>query len=193
MMESANQNITKEPVSKYAHTVAAVIVVVWLVASFFAFWWFEFRHFDRFTNSLAQFNGEKMAQLNYIPIDNRATVVHFVDENCPCTRFSKPHIKRLESKFTDNTQFYYAENAPAVLKDALKAIPINVSPAVAIWSAKGELAYFGPYSGGAVCGQGTDFVTAILNSIDTITQDTWITQEAIGCFCPWSQSQEVLS
>lgn len=166
---------------------AGLVFVVWIGVSVTAFWWFQFKHLGNFENQLATFDGAELAQLQLLPIANHhAVVVHFIDPECPCTRFSLPHIEELERKLADRVDFRSASTLGTTLQ-------IPATPAVAIWSEAGELAYFGPYSGGAICGTGNDFVTSVFKQLQAGTNPKWFNLDAVGCFCPSQSIPKVIS
>jgi hypothetical protein len=121
---------------------------------------------------------------------NKALVVHFVDPDCPCSRFSTPHIQELELAFSKNIEFvdFLSSVETDERMQQFKAAVIPAGPAVAVFSQSGDLAYFGPYSSGAVCGEGDDLVAATLTSLDNNINPQWINQENVGCFCQWSNN-----
>lgn len=124
-------------------------------------------------------------------------VLHFIDDQCPCNRFSSPHIERLKNSLAaDAIHLLYAKLGAVVLNettitDAAQKLAalVPASPAVAIWDAKGALRYFGPYSNGAVCGEGNDMVVYTLNAIKKNSNIRWLSQEYVGCVCPWQSSE----
>lgn len=169
-------------------SLAFVTFAVWIGASATAFWSFQFKHLGSFENNLATFDGKDLAQLQLVPDNGRdAVVVHFIDPDCPCTRFSLPHISDLEHKLAGHIDFRPA----TTLANATFTIP--ATPAVAIWSKSGELAYFGPYSGGDICGSGDDFVTSVVNQLQAGTNPKWFNLDAVGCFCPHAKTAKVTS
>lgn len=161
---------------------AAIILCAWLLLAVCAFWWFQFRYIGSFNNYLAQFNGDLVSHISSENIEGEALVVHIVDPNCPCSRFSNKHIRDLEAQFFETVSFKRWENLPVSFK-SLMVIP--ASPAVAIWSKAGDLAYFGAYTSGAYCGEGDDFVVATLKNLSKGVNPQWVSQDAFGCFCEW--------
>jgi hypothetical protein len=171
-------------------TIAMTVLILWVTACAVAFWWFQFRHISAFDEHLATFSGSSLSDTKVYPETGGALVVHFVDPFCPCSRFSTSHIEKLESSYSKTAEFIDLNSTPVKDERArrLKTLPIPVGPAVAIWDKNGEFAYLGPYSGGNFCGQGTDFVSITLNSLNEGKNPSWINQEAVGSFCPWSHT-----
>lgn len=171
-------------------TIAFIVLVIWLVSSAFAFWWFQFQHMESYDNYAASFDGELLSQSELKPKQGYALVIHFIDPDCPCSRFSKKHIQDLESHFGPDVEFVSFTNKS--LEDQYRPrfsqLSVPASPAVAIWDRKGKLAYMGPYSSGNLCGQGRDFVKKVLGSLEDNINPFWINQNSIGCFCEWSLS-----
>jgi len=62
---------------------------------------------------------------------------------------------------------------------------IPASPAVAIWDRQGQLAYFGPYSEGAVCTSSNSFIEPILDALIAEHPVNASNTLAVGCFCDW--------
>ena len=184
MISVTEHSPTQKTVSR-RQLAALVIVVIWLLSTAMIFWWFQFRYLGQFEQNLANFKTEALSQWNLVPTKSSALVVHFVDEHCPCSRFSDDHIKELEARFQKDVSFYRWPDLPmALVNDPLQMRP-PISPAVAIWNPQGQLTYFGPYSSGAFCGQGEDLVAAVLNDLLSGSNTLWSEQNAIGCFCPW--------
>ena len=74
---------------------------------------------------------------------------------------------------------------------ALQELPgsadLPASPAVAIWDAQGDLAYFGPYSEGAVCTSSNSFIEPILEALVAGRRVRADSNLAVGCFCDWRE------
>lgn len=162
---------------------AGVVFVCWLFFIAYAFWWFQLRHIDSFSYYLAEFNSDDMNTSFPLSTGDTSVVVHILDPNCPCTRFSTSHIRDLEKQYGDISTFMNWQDLPESFRSDFR---IPASPAVAIWSAAGELAYFGPYSSGEFCGEGDDFVFATIDNLAKGTNPKWINQDAVGCFCAWT-------
>lgn len=175
-----------------SHWFSVVILLFWLMATVLAFWWFQFRNLGNFDDYWASFQGAEFLGLQ---MENSETplVVHFVDDSCSCSRFSVPHIAELEEKYAGKARFKsYQDSLPFQVTDAQSVLQVPAGPAVAIWSASGEMAYFGPYSSGAFCGDGEDLVSKVLQSLADGVNPEWLNNEAVGCFCPWSKRGENL-
>ena len=113
-------------------------------------------------------------------------VVHFVDQACPCSKFSTPHIKELEAQWVQQGVQFSSLDPLTVSRLAGYRDSVTASPSVAIWDESGVLEYFGPYTAGAFCGDGNDLLAPVLANQ---TQGQWINQEAVGCFCQWPKAE----
>lgn len=72
----------------------------------------------------------------------------------------------------------------------LTALPgsehLPASPAVAIWDREGRLAYFGPYSEGAVCNASNSFIEPVLKALVEGRRVNASNTLSQGCYCPWA-------
>mgnify|MGYP005991232145 FL=1 len=167
-----------------------VCVALWLLCMVFAFWWFEYRHWQTFNEQNVIFNGAELSLLQQRLIQKNQPqnmglqVVHFTDDACQCSRYSQSHIKRLQPVFESVTQITLSPKHPS-----MQGISIPASPSVAIWDEHGELAYFGPYSSGAICGEGNDFVKPVINQLKQQSNPRWVNMIGIGCYCPWKEGK----
>ena len=168
---------------------AAIVFLCWLIIVAGVFWWYQVRHISSFDEHWASFSAATLLNTKMRPQRGEALIVHIIDPDCPCSRFSVKHIAELESKYGQQAEFININTVAAddTRKAQLKSLVIPASPAVAIWDKEGELAYFGPYSGGKFCGEGFDFVATTLSSLGGNFNPRWINQEAVGCFCQWSE------
>ncbi len=163
--------------------ILSLIVSVWLFASAFAFWWFEYRYWGAYSEQLIIFDAEPIRKLYPILKKERLNVpliVHFKDEDCPCDRYRVAHLELIAPMLEGTEQIVLSRHSTL-----LKGVHIPASPAVAIWDASGDLAYFGPYSSGMTCGKGFDFINMVLNKLALDENPKWINSQGFGCFCPW--------
>lgn len=159
------------------HRLAIVVTVAWLGLVVFGFWWFSARFIVPFSETLVNFDGASLQAR--APQVDRLTVVAMIDPDCACSGFAEGHWQDLQQRHAgvvferaevDNRWSFLLENVPS-------------SPAVAVWDAAGQLRYLGPFSGGAFCGSGDDFVAMALDAIVSQEHFLWINQDAVGCFC----------
>lgn len=170
---------------------ASSVAIIWLAVVCFGFWHYSLRYHYSVTDYWASFDGSKVVS---IAPTGTMTIVHWVDPDCPCSRFSGPHIKQLQQQFQDVKHQIVNPNATAAmlpigLQRTFHAVP--ATPAVAVYNEVGELAYFGPYSSGAICGAGKDLVVSVLKQLRHGVNPSWVNQEALGCMCPWPGFQIV--
>lgn len=191
---------------------AVPLVIAWLVAMVAAFWWFEFRPLRPFTQDQAVvFAGEplraRLASLVAVSAPVVATVVHFWDPGCACNRFNEAHVRELMAGYGRRGVRFVVlvrsrgdaaaalQRAREIFRDPAVAeirlvepqrVQLPSSPAVAVLDAGGGLAYFGPYSVGAVCGvKNGAFVETTLDGLFRGDRRAQLNMLAVGCFCPW--------
>lgn len=182
---------------KTATLLSTAVAVAWIVAVIGAFWFLDLRYWRPFLpEELAVFNGEAIRQLPPA-LGAGPVVIHFHDAHCPCSSFTRSHLDDLQASLAPTRQFQLSKGdrtATLPFPDLATALPayadtlqrlVPASPAVGIWDARGELAYFGPYSGGATCGSGKSFVDITLNALSRGENPRFINTDATGCFCAW--------
>ncbi|WP_449430675.1 DUF6436 domain-containing protein [Pseudomonas putida] len=165
-------------------------------------WWaydnFQSRYLRPFDNQATLFDGSQLRLPAELAGPGPIRVVHFRDPACPCNVGNQQHLGDLVSHFAgQDVTFHVLEKPgshgqlPADLS-ALQAIAnlpgsehLPASPAVAIWDRQGNLAYFGPYSEGAVCNASNSFIEPILKALIQGRQVTASNTLAVGCYCPW--------
>jgi len=169
-----------------------------VILVFAGIWWFRFvwltqQSVKAYTSTAASFSvSEHLESLNFTSTMAKALIVHFIDPQCPCSRYSLPFIEKLESEYRNTVDQIRvsAENPgihfPQAVKNLRSLLP--ASPATAIWNTQGELVYFGPYSTGAYCGEGQDMVRYILDLLASKQAVLWVDQESQGCMCIWRQA-----
>lgn len=195
---------------------AWAVVSVWLAGSAYAFWSFEFKQqrsfesartvlFDsgvRARSAEAWFRAVVAPQLGHagVPV---ATVVHVYSANCPCNRFTHPHLARIIAGYRHRgVNFVTAvRGGPVAAGDlpASAAAPVGLqqvelhpdgdlawieaTPAALVFDASGKLVYFGPYSDSARCGESGGLVERVLDRV--LAGQTPRPQPFYGggCFC----------
>ena len=169
------QNVTKKSITWF-------ILVSWLFLSGLAMWFIfnqPYRHFIE--TKIPTFKQSKL-----LDGFDGLTVVHFVDKNCPCTRFSNTHIEALEQELTsaNHVRIKAGEWVNTDLKNSMKDWLIS-SPSVAVFKESGQLAYYGPYTDALLCNQGNDLVKQVINSLGKDKDYQWFNVLGYGCFCDW--------
>lgn len=169
------------------HLMPTIGIIAWFVLTAVSFWWFEYRHWQSFSNTSVAFNGQDLEDLfKRLPSgsNSKIKVVHFTDQACACSSYSRAHIKDLQGVLTQTEQFTLSS-----LDNITDKIFIPASPSVAVWDQQGELAYFGPYSSGAVCGEGSDFVSRVVVELNQHRNPKWMNMLGVGCYCPWPKQE----
>jgi hypothetical protein len=186
------------------------LLAAWLAATAVAFWWFEYQHVRAFNDpqgrgtavlfdSAALSAGLAAASSGAAP-----TLVHFWDPSCPCSRLNAPHVRELMETYRTRGIEFVVAVPPGSIERARRAYPgasvVSAAslqqalppsaPAAAVLEAGGELAYFGPYSVGAFCTSGSGaFVERALDAVLAGDNPRQLNTLAVGCFCPWPQTQ----
>lgn len=174
---------------------AWAVVSIWLTGTAYAFWSFEFKQqrsfesartvlFDsaaRARSAELWFREAVAPQLG--SADARvATVVHVYSGDCPCNRFTQPHLARIISGYQHRgVSFVAAVHGPATavasslassaglgiqqvqLRGGRDLAWIESTPAALVFDAAGRLVYFGPYSDSARCGESGGLVERVLD------------------------------
>lgn len=127
-----------------------------------------------------------------LPAIDTPTIVHFYDDSCLCTLYSKPHVADLVKQLPEVEHIYINARAPMeshtpIIQNLLERLP--ASPAVAVWDKNGGIRYFGAYSDGSTCGTGNDMVLGTLGSLEKGDDVYWLQQEYLGCVCPWPKTK----
>lgn len=189
------------------------LLVVWLISMAVALWWFtlgDLRHFAQ-NDSAVVFEGEAFTQSliemreNYFPgEDKRPILIHFRDGACSCTAENDKHVAEIitrykgenidllvveKDQFAPEPRFTALHGRHAELTSIPKSSLVHQlpsSPAVAILTERDTLAYFGPYSLGALCNSKDGFVESTLSLVLSGQASSNINTIGVGCFCPWA-------
>jgi len=92
----------------------SILVVSWLIATVFAFWWFQFKNINDFdvdavANQTVFFESGKLgsrlenlieAEIKEGKKSDLISVIHFWNPDCPCSRFNEVHVKKIMSDYT---------------------------------------------------------------------------------------------
>ena len=178
---------------------ACFVALLWLGAMLAAFWWFEVRYIRPFSDQTTLFSGAELRLPEHLAGPGPIRVVHFWDPACPCNVGNQQHLGELLKTYVpQGVEFYAVQKAgshghlPDNLQQLkpLASLPgsegLPASPAVAIWDQEGRLAYFGPYSEGALCTSSNSFIEPILEALSSGRPVRADSNLAVGCFCPWS-------
>ncbi|HDS1816088.1 TPA: thiol-disulfide isomerase [Pseudomonas putida] len=176
----------------------AIVLLVGVAILWQAYTTFQSRYLRPFDNQATLFDGSQLRLPFELAGPGPIRVVHFWDPACPCNVGNQQHLADLVSHFAgDGVSFHVLQKPgshgqlPANLTalKPLASLPgsehLPASPAVAIWDRQGHLAYFGPYSEGAVCNASNSFIEPILKALLDNRQVTASNTLAVGCYCPW--------
>ncbi|WP_410951945.1 DUF6436 domain-containing protein [Pseudomonas sp. S1(2024)] len=160
---------------------------------------FQARYLRPFDNQATLFDGSQLQLPPELAGPGPIRVVHFWDPACPCNVGNQQHLGDLVSRFASQGVTFHVLQKPdshGQLPDNLTALKplaslpgsehLPASPAVAIWDRQGHLAYFGPYSEGAVCNASNSFIEPILKALLDGRQVSASNTLAVGCYCPWA-------
>lgn len=177
-----------------------LLAVVCLVALLLALRWYQDQYQRPFDDRPTLFSGASLQLPAALAGPGPVRVVHFWDPACPCNVGNQQHLVELLQRYAGEEVVFYSLQKPgsrgrlpaplASLKPLSKLVGaegLPASPAVAVWDQQGQLAYFGPYSEGAVCTSANSFIEPV---IDALLQGRSVraTQTlSSGCFCSWPE------
>ena len=184
------------------YLIAGLIALLWGGAMLAAFWWFEARYLRTFEGERAElFSGDALQLPAELQGPGPVRFVHFWDPGCPCNVGNQQHLEQLLKRFAEREVAFYAVQKPGTAGHlpqqlaALKPLPelsgasqLPASPAVGIWNSRGELAYLGPYSEGAVCSSDNSFVEPIIEALLAGRSVRASHSLAVACFCDWQSA-----
>jgi hypothetical protein len=156
---------------------AWAVVSVWLTGTAYAFWSFEFKQQRSFESArTVLFDSSARARSAELwfhetvvsPLgsaDGRvATVVHVYSADCPCNRFTHPHLARIISGYQHRgVRFVEVMQGSATAVGHGDLAWIESTPAALVFDPAGRLVYFGPYSDSARCGESGGLVERVLD------------------------------
>lgn len=186
-----------------AHVIKPAITLLALALCAAGLWWaydsFQSRYLRSFDNQATLFDGSQLRLPAELAGPGPIRVVHFWDPACPCNVGNQQHLGDLVSHFADQGVTFFVMHKPGshgqlpANLSSLKPITrlpgseqLPASPAVAIWDRQGRLAYFGPYSEGAVCNASNSFIEPILKALLDGRPVTASNTLAVGCYCTWA-------
>lgn len=179
--------------------ITTCVVILWIAAMLFALWWYQTRFIRPFSEATAVFTGDELQLPAPLAGEGKVRLVHFWDPACPCNVGNQQHLAELIQHYSAQVDFYHVQkaNSKGTLPKQLEKLNhlsglqgmqnIPASPAVAIWDKQGKLAYFGPYSEGAVCNSSNSFIEPVLNALLANRPVNAASTLAVGCFCDWQE------
>ncbi|AYF89069.1 MULTISPECIES: DUF6436 domain-containing protein [unclassified Pseudomonas] len=160
--------------------------------------WYESRYVRPFNTQATVFSGEQLRLPAELAGPGPIRLVHFWDPACPCNAGNQQHLAELIQRFAPQGVTFHAVQKPGSkghLPPGLEALQplammpgseqLPAVPAVGIWDRDGRLAYFGPYSEGAVCNSANSFIEPILEALIDNRPVSASSTLAAGCFCAW--------
>jgi hypothetical protein len=182
----------------------------WLLAMACGFWFFELRQMRPFeTNRSLLFDADTRARSaeawlrGALPAAATpgaaavATVVHVYTPGCACNRFTNPHLQKIVARYRPRGVRFVALGVAQADAAAGNDVPmpmlaldrsqglgwVEASPAALVFDAAGRLVYYGPYSDGARCGEGTGLVERALDALARGQSPQLRPFFGGGCFC----------
>ncbi|MCY1274506.1 hypothetical protein D9M68_306930 [compost metagenome] len=162
--------------------------------------WYESRYVRPFNAQATVFSGEQLRLPAELAGPGPIRLVHFWDPACPCNAGNQQHLAELIERFAHQGVTFHALQKPGSkgqLPPGLEALQplaevpgaegLPAVPAVGIWDREGRLAYFGPYSEGAVCNSANSFIEPILEALIDNRPVSASSTLAAGCFCAWNE------
>ncbi|HGM5579224.1 TPA: DUF6436 domain-containing protein [Pseudomonas putida] len=170
-------------------------------------WWaydsFQLRYLRTFDSQATLFDGSQLQLPAELAGPGPIRVVHFWDPACPCNVGNQQHLAELIEQFAAQGVTFHVLQKPGShgqlpanlgalqpVSDLPGSEHLPASPAVAIWDRKGQLAYFGPYSEGAVCNAGNSFIEPVIQALLQGRQIQASNALASGCYCPWQKDAQ---
>ncbi|NIF19838.1 DUF6436 domain-containing protein [Pantoea sp. Cy-639] len=160
---------------------------------------FQSRYLRPFDNQTTFFDGGQLRLPPELAGPGPVRVVHFWDPACPCNVGNQQHLGELVERFAARGVSFHVLQKPGshgqlpanlAVIEPLANLPgsdgLPATPAVAIWDREGNLAYFGPYSEGAVCNSSNSFIEPILEALVAGRRVQASNTLAVGCYCPWA-------
>jgi hypothetical protein len=152
---------------------AWAVAAVWLGGTAYAFWSFELKHqrsFESahtvlFDSGLRARSAEAWFHAAVAPrpgseSGHAATVVHIYSADCPCNRFTNPHLARIVAGYQHRGVSFVT-----VARGSIDLAWVEATPAALVFDAAGKLVYFGPYSDSARCGESGGLVERVLDRV----------------------------
>ena len=173
-------------------TLIGIAVILWLCVLLGALWWYNSTYIRT-----EFFAGQQLQFPAQVTSDKPIRFIHFWSPDCPCNIGNQQHLAELMETYAEQVSFYQMQmpgsqgqlpkNLTSIQPIELELPPesLPASPAVAIFDEFDRLAYFGPYSEGAICTSSNSFVEPILESLLEGRSVLASSNLASGCFCAW--------
>lgn len=187
--------------SIFQKTLIGLAISLWLGSMATGLWWYKTRFIRPFSETTAVFSGQQLRLPVSLAGAGKIRFVHFWDPICPCNVGTQQHLVEMIEHYSDHVEFYHLPKPgsrgqlPKALSGGMRhlsglpgAEELPASPAVAIWNTAGDLAYFGPYSEGAVCNSSNSFIEPVLDALLDNRAVAAANTLAVGCFCDWQST-----
>jgi Domain of unknown function (DUF6436) len=180
-----------------------LVFAAWLSGAAYAFWFFELRlqrpfvspaHGTLFDSGSDARVAEDWFRRSFPGLAQpaagaHATVVHVYDAQCPCNRFTDPHLATIRSVYQQRqVRFVRVERSGPIGAGAPRWI--EATPAALVFDGRGKLIYFGPYSDTAACGTSNGLVERVLDQVLSGKSPRPGLVLSGGCFCA-TQSRKI--
>lgn len=191
---AARGNVRRALKSK--DTILWLVLATWLVGAAYAVWFFELRYQRLFVSpahaTLFESGAEAPSAEDWFRRSlggpniqggmAGATVVHVYDANCPCNRFTEPHLAQIQAAYQQqHVKFVRVERSSSAGAGSPRWI--EATPAALVFDAQGKLVYFGPYSDRAACGTSNGLVERVLDQLLAGQRPHPQLVISGGCFC----------
>lgn len=171
--------------SPAAIRLAALLALAWLAAAAQLLWHFEKQRLAS-SRQLVHFATDDLPSPPSAAA-GVAKILYFLDRDCSCNAAALAEIARLRRvAVLPEAQFAVDAAGAAALGGNVQALSaaeragwsgrVPAAPAVALWSASGNLVYFGPIAVNAGCGDGVSYLQ---NALRTMRKDS------SALFAPW--------
>lgn len=143
-----------------------------------------------FASDYSEFLHEDAPDINTMPSFqvSEVTFVHYLDERCSCHRFALPHVNEIEKSYPDVKHVRLDSDSLAQsARQTYEKWGIS-SPSVSIINRDGSILYHGPYTDGAVCGQGEDIIQRQMQRKELGDASKQLNLLSYGCYCNWQTS-----
>lgn len=177
------------------NTLVALLLLVWAAGIAWAFWWFEARYLRNFERQ-AFFQGVEVSP-PFAP--GQIQVLHVWQSDCPCSAGHEAYVNEMTTRFSAQGVRFARSGQASIegLGGVLKTLPFwpipeqwthwPGAPSIAIWDARGHLAYVGPYSDGAHCNSDSSFVEPVIQRLLAGGSVTITRQDTVSCLCELPQ------
>ncbi|RUO26703.1 hypothetical protein CWE09_08385 [Aliidiomarina minuta] len=164
------------------HWLALAVIVIWLVASTLAMYWFTFSDYGEFDPEqewLGTPASLQLAQLGIAQSDvTEMHIVHVQQKDCSCNRYVNTHIEVLSAQPQLN-EIQQHRITPEQVEQAGFRVP--ATPMALIFQGQ-ELLYAGPYATGPFCAVDDSLISDVLKGTTRLAGG-WLNGLVKSCRC----------